>query len=206
MGSSVCERQLREKQVHWVHGSPLYPTPGSSASIPAYALPSSPILNPLGRNKEPCSRTQLSHRPRNMGESSDQRRDWSWDLRLWSPLTHTAAWEFSTAGGPHWASSKNLRPSLPLSSCPSPSSAQSFSFGTTRETEEAVWSLQRWWRLLGTGYPSPSLWRQTSQRTHPTPLVPGAPGARLFVGLFGFPAFLSFHSPWQPRWGAGGGT
>lgn len=35
---------------------------------------------------------------------------------------------------------------------------------------------------------------------------PHAPCARLFVGLFDFPAFLSFHSPWQPRWGAGGGT
>lgn len=28
--------------------------------------------------------------------------------------------EFSTAGGPHWASSENLRPSLPLSSRPLP--------------------------------------------------------------------------------------
>lgn len=32
---------------------------------------------------------------------------------------------------------------------------------------------------------------------------PHAPCARLCVGLFDFPAFLSFHSPWQACWGGG---
>lgn len=161
--------------------TPIYPTPGSSASIPAYTLPSSPILNPLGRNKEPYSRTWLSHCPRIMGENSDQRRNWTWDLRLWSPLTHTAAWEFSTAGGPHWASSKPP-PFPPFVFLPPPLPLPNLSpLGTHRVREEAVWRQQGLWRLLGTGYPSPSLWdgRQRSHRAHPTPLVPGSAWACL---------------------------
>lgn len=112
--------------------------------------------------------------------------------------------EFSTAGGPHWASSENLRPSLPLSSYPLPFLYPVLLRGAwmTNERGNHV-KMAGAVGVVGHRIPQsqPVGWEAESSQ-----ISPHAPCARLCVGLFGFPAYLSFHSPCQACWGAGGGT
>lgn len=70
----MLESLLREERVHRVHCGPRYPPPGSFAYIPAHTLPSSPILNAQGRNREQLGVHGLSIAPESW-ENSKQKRE-----------------------------------------------------------------------------------------------------------------------------------